>query len=189
MVVVVETVWSSVALASNSLEGAATSPIAATLPEQDSTKTETLGWWEGGSRRNTEYNTAIKHDDGTQEEQDDTVSKVLKSLNHLDILQHLQENKIAQGPVGSEGGRKADHLEGLRRDEEKVTQEIEEEEEKGRLFFTGLTGNNNQEITITVGNMWSMVMWVILLVALIKFLIQIVTGKSYDYWGRWATSA
>lgn len=183
MVVVAEAVWFSVGLASSNPQGAHTSLYT-------TTKTGTLDWWEDGSRGYTE-DTVVRRDKGTREEQDNSVLDLPDALTSASHLQHLQENMVEDGPVGGVGKRSGYH-EGRKLEENTQENKVEVEEmnEEGRLFFTGLTGlNGNEQLTISVSGLWAGLIWIVLMVLLIKLLIYVITGKSSAYWGKWLASA
>lgn len=168
----------------------------ASLPlHQDSSAAETSNWPGEDAGRSTRQSTTPA--EGVLQPTPEPWEGFTSLVEALDILStfeqqnpqsHLQENEIG----GEDETRKKmgqSRREGRLTDEEIDGNLLDDEEDKeGRFMFTGGTGTGSQQVTISVNNMWSAVAWIVLCVLLIKWLVQVVTGKELDYWGRWAAN-
>ncbi|XP_050722127.1 uncharacterized protein LOC127001542 [Eriocheir sinensis] len=181
-VVVVVATLSSTSLASQPLQ-------------QDISEAETSNWQEEGVGRSKRQTTTpaegVLH--ATPEPWEGFTSLVealdiLSTFEQQNTQSYLQENDINSEDETRKKKGESKREGRMTNDEEIADNLVEEEDKEGRFIFTGGTGTGNQQVTISVSNMWSAVAWIVLCILLIKWLVHVVTGKDLDYWGNWAAN-
>lgn len=170
---------------------ALTSTSLASLPlQEDTSGVETSKWREEGEKSGKEATTPTSGVlNATPEPWEGFTSLVealdiLSSLDPQDTQSHLRENAID----GDNDNKRKKTRNGRKVEERAANLDVDEDQE-GKILFTGLTGNQDQQVTISVNSVWNLAAWVVLLVLLIKWLVHTVTGRDIGYWGQMAMNS
>lgn len=163
----------------------------ASLPlQEDTSGVETSKWREDGEKSENEATTPTSGVLNATPEPWEGFTSLVEALDILSSLdQQNKQSHLRENAIDGENEDKRKKIRNGRMVEDKAANLATNEDKEGRIFFTDLTGNQDQQVTISVNSVWSLAAWIVLLVLLIKWLVHTVTGRDIGYWGQIAMNS